>query len=58
MHALHLAGGILALLYAVIAALRRWEIERQRIIIEVAAWYWHFMMVLWIFILLLVLVTT
>lgn len=58
MHALHLGGGILALLYAVIAALRRWEIERQRIIIEVAAWYWHFMMVLWIFILLLVLVTT
>lgn len=56
MHALHLGGGLLALLYASFAAVRKWEIERQRIILEVAAWYWHFMLLLWVYILLLVLV--
>jgi len=54
MHAVHLAGGILALLYAAFAAVRHFVVERQRIIIDVAAWYWHFMAALWIYILILI----
>jgi cytochrome c oxidase subunit III len=53
MHALHLAGGLMALLYAAYAARRHFAIERQRIIIDIAAWYWHFMATLWIYIVLL-----
>ncbi|HLH07214.1 MAG TPA: cytochrome c oxidase subunit 3 [Terriglobales bacterium] len=51
MHALHLAGGILALLYA--ATVIRWRsqaLERRRVAVDVTAWYWHFMTVLWVFI--------
>ncbi|HKW17940.1 MAG TPA: cytochrome c oxidase subunit 3 [Terriglobales bacterium] len=49
-HALHLMGGLIVLLYAgIIFALHR-RIEHRRIVIEVAAWYWHFMGVLWIYI--------
>jgi cytochrome c oxidase subunit 3 len=57
MHAVHLAGGILALLYAGLAALRQFSVERQRIIIDVTAWYWHFMTGLWVYVLLLLAVT-
>lgn len=54
MHAVHLAGGVLGLLYASYGALRHYAVERQRIIIDVAAWYWHFMAGLWLYILLLI----
>ncbi len=49
-HAVHLMGGILALLYA---GLTYWLLrppETRRIVIDVTAWYWHFMGVLWIYI--------
>ncbi len=49
-HAVHLAGGILVLLYAGAIVLLRRAIEKRRIVVEVAAWYWHFMGVLWIYI--------
>ena len=49
-HALHLAGGIVVLLYAGIIALLRHPIEQRRIVIEIAARYWHFMSVLWAYI--------
>lgn len=52
-HAVHLAGGIVVLLYAGMISLVRRSIERRRIVIEVAAWYWHFMGVLWIYIFIL-----
>jgi cytochrome c oxidase subunit III len=49
-HAVHLAGGIVALLYsAVISCLHR-PLEKRRIVIEIAAWYWHFMGLLWVYI--------
>jgi cytochrome c oxidase subunit 3 len=49
-HAVHLAGGILVLLYAgAIFAMRR-AVEQRRIVVEVASWYWHFMGVLWVYI--------
>ena len=50
-HGLHLAGGIVALLYALLAAhfLSR-PTERRRLVVDITAWYWHFMGVLWIYV--------
>ena len=50
-HAVHLLGGLLVLLYAGATACctGRWRIAR--IVVDVTAWYWHFMALLWIYIL-------
>ncbi len=50
-HAVHLMGGIVALLAAGIYVLLRRPLESRRIIVDVTAWYWHFMALLWIYIL-------
>ncbi len=62
MHALHLAGGMIALFWALAATspmfgLARSEkaalprrIERRRIVVDVTAWYWHFMALLWLYV--------
>jgi cytochrome c oxidase subunit III len=49
-HAMHLAGGMAVLLYAGVISLCHRGIEHRRIVIEISAWYWHFMSVLWIYI--------
>ena len=49
-HAVHLAGGIVALLYAGLASLFHRSIENRRIVVEVASWYWHFMGILWVYV--------
>jgi cytochrome c oxidase subunit 3 len=51
MHALHLAGGLVALMYAM-AATRYGvrSLERRRIVVDVTAWYWHFMAFLWVYV--------
>ena len=49
-HALHLAGGVIALAYAAATTLLHRPIESRRIVIDVAAWYWHFMGFLWVYI--------
>jgi cytochrome c oxidase subunit 3 len=49
-HAVHLAGGIIALLWAGVSSLQHKSIEGRRIVVDVAAWYWHFMAVLWVYI--------
>jgi cytochrome c oxidase subunit III len=49
-HAVHLAGGVVALLWAGITAWRHKPVEARRIAIDVTAWYWHFMAVLWIYV--------
>lgn len=49
-HAVHLAGGLLVLLYAAGSSLTRRPIEARRIVVDVTAWYWHFMALLWIYI--------
>jgi cytochrome c oxidase subunit 3 len=49
-HALHLAGGILALLYAGMTTWLHRPPETRRIVVDVTAWYWHFMAALWIYI--------
>ena len=50
MHAIHLAGGILALTYAAITSLLRKPVEARRIVVDITAWYWHFMALLWIYV--------
>ncbi|MGH9602298.1 MAG: cytochrome c oxidase subunit 3 [Terriglobales bacterium] len=50
-HGAHLAGGVLAWLYAGATSLLRRPLPTRRIVLDLAAWYWHFMDVLWIYIL-------
>lgn len=49
-HALHLFGGVLALLFACGAALLRRQPESRAVVVDIAAWYWHFMAILWVYI--------
>jgi len=49
-HAVHLAGGLLVLLYAVATALLHRSVEGRRVVVDVTAWYWHFMAFVWIYI--------
>ena len=50
-HAIHLMGGVLALLVAGVASLLRRPVGARSIVVDVTAWYWHFMAFLWIYIL-------
>ena len=50
-HAVHLAGGILALFVAGLAAVFHSSAIRRSIVVDVTAWYWHFMTALWAYIL-------
>jgi cytochrome c oxidase subunit 3 len=49
-HAVHLAGGLIALLWAAGASLLHRPVETRRIAVDVTAWYWHFMLALWVYI--------
>jgi cytochrome c oxidase subunit 3 len=53
-HALHLAAGLLVLLYACIAPGPRRSLDRRSITLDVTAWYWHFMTVMWVYVLLVI----
>jgi cytochrome c oxidase subunit 3 len=51
MHAIHLAGGLIALLYAgATSMLLRKPLEVRRIVVDVVSWYWHVMAGLWLYI--------
>jgi cytochrome c oxidase subunit 3 len=50
-HAVHLMGGVLALFVAGGASLLRRSLATRSILVDVTAWYWHFMAGLWIYIL-------
>jgi len=50
-HAVHLFGGIMALLAAGAAVVLNRPLAARRIVVDVTAWYWHFMALLWIYIL-------
>lgn len=52
-HAIHLMGGVLALLVAGLFVLLRKPVTTRSIVVDVAGWYWHFMAALWVYILLL-----
>jgi cytochrome c oxidase subunit 3 len=47
-HALHLMGGLLVLLYAGTNYFLHRPVESRHILVDVTAWYWHFMLFLWI----------
>lgn len=49
-HAVHLAGGLIALLWAGATSFLRRPVESRRIVVDITAWYWHFMAVLWIYV--------
>src|ERR1700686_4765535 len=53
MHGLHLAGGVLALLFANVASGLNRPVEMRRIVVDITSWYWHCMTGLWIYILVL-----
>ena len=50
-HAVHLMGGVVALLVAGLFVLLRRPVTTRSIVVDVAGWYWHFMAVLWVYIL-------
>ena len=50
-HAVHLMIGVLALLIAGVAALLHRSLATRSIVVDITAWYWHFMAALWIYIL-------
>jgi cytochrome c oxidase subunit 3 len=50
-HAVHLVAGVLVLIYAGFHRRQRRSLESRRIVIDVAAWYWHFMGLLWLYLL-------
>ena len=50
-HAIHLMGGVLALLVAGAASLLRRPVATRSIVVDVTGWYWHFMALLWVYIL-------
>ncbi len=50
-HGVHLLGGILALLAAGATVLFRRPAESRVVVLDVTAWYWHFMTLLWVYIL-------
>jgi cytochrome c oxidase subunit 3 len=52
-HAVHLMGGVLALLVAGVFTLLHRSVLTRSIVVDVAGWYWHFMAALWVYILLL-----
>jgi cytochrome c oxidase subunit 3 len=52
MHGIHLLGGILALLATAAASLFfRLAADTRRVVVDVTAWYWHFMALLWAYLL-------
>jgi len=58
MHGVHLAGGVIALISANVAALLHRSIDSRRIVIDIASWYWHCMTVLWLYILVMFSIAT
>jgi cytochrome c oxidase subunit 3 len=49
-HAVHLMGGVLALLVAGLFALLHRSVATRSIVVDVTGWYWHFMAALWVYI--------
>jgi cytochrome c oxidase subunit 3 len=49
LHGLHLLGGVMALAYVTLAAVRLRISAKKRHAVEVTALYWHFMDGLWIY---------
>jgi cytochrome c oxidase subunit 3 len=55
-HAVHLAGGVIAMTWAAVTSFLQRPLESRRIVIDITAWYWHFMALLWVYIVALLLI--
>lgn len=54
LHAVHLVGGLLALLYVLAKSQRgRWTAIRRRVSLDATALYWHFLDGLWLYLLII-----
>src|SRR5205085_2975750 len=49
-HAAHLAGGLIALIYAASTTVPGRSLATRRIVVDATSWYWHFMALLWVYI--------
>jgi cytochrome c oxidase subunit 3 len=49
-HAIHLLGGIVGLLWASLSSSFKLKLQSRQILVDVTAWYWHAMGLLWIYI--------
>lgn len=47
LHGLHLLGGMAVLLWAMVAAIAKQSLESRQITIDITAWYWHAITVVW-----------
>jgi cytochrome c oxidase subunit 3 len=47
LHALHLVGGMIVLLWAMLAVFFRSSFESRQITIDITAWYWHAITIVW-----------
>ncbi|MBV9437967.1 MAG: heme-copper oxidase subunit III [Acidobacteria bacterium] len=47
LHGIHLLGGMLVLIWTVIAALIGSSLESRRIAVDITTWYWHAITVVW-----------
>lgn len=50
MHAVHLLGGLLSLLYAAAGKMMQLRFDSQMLAVQATSWYWHFMGALWLYI--------
>jgi len=49
LHAIHVGAGLVALLCAAVLAVAKASWDSRRIVVDVTAWYWHFMAGLWLY---------
>jgi cytochrome c oxidase subunit 3 len=47
LHGLHLLGGMVVLLWAMVAALAGSSLESRRVTVDITAWYWHAITLVW-----------
>jgi cytochrome c oxidase subunit 3 len=47
LHALHLIGGMIVLVWAIVAGLAGISLESRQIAVDITAWYWHAITVVW-----------
>jgi cytochrome c oxidase subunit 3 len=47
LHGLHLLGGMVVLIFAIAAAIAGRGLEQRRITVDITAWYWHALTVVW-----------
>ena len=49
LHAIHVGAGLLALFIAAGIAVAKASWDSRRIVVDITAWYWHFMAALWLY---------